>query len=154
MMTKAFKVERRGRKAKPGKRYPSGDLVQQREVMEARVIAFPKGMIRKRLGRLESSILSGALQMCSTRQEFTMGATFAVTGRIIWLTFPIRARRQSPDSCSRPIQAGGEKSTLPTSRRSMNQQSRRSWALAREPLKRSLEWRYLASDVPLDWNTT
>jgi hypothetical protein len=40
MMAKAFKVERRGRKAKPGKRYPSGDIVQQREVMEARVIAF------------------------------------------------------------------------------------------------------------------
>lgn len=39
-MTKAFKIERRGRKAKPGKRYASGDLVKQRDVMEARVIAF------------------------------------------------------------------------------------------------------------------
>lgn len=35
-----FKVEKRGRKRKAGKRYPSGGLVQEREVLEARVIAF------------------------------------------------------------------------------------------------------------------
>lgn len=39
-MAKAFKIERRGRPRKPGKRYPSGKLVTDREVMEARVIAF------------------------------------------------------------------------------------------------------------------
>jgi hypothetical protein len=37
-MTKAFKVVRKGRPRSPGSRYPSGDL--QRELMEARVIAF------------------------------------------------------------------------------------------------------------------
>jgi hypothetical protein len=39
-MTKAFKVERRGRPKKPGNRYPCGKLVTDREIMEARVIAF------------------------------------------------------------------------------------------------------------------
>lgn len=39
-MTKAFRVERRGRPKKPGNRYPSGKLVTDREVLEARVIAF------------------------------------------------------------------------------------------------------------------
>jgi hypothetical protein len=39
-MAKAFKIERRGRPKKPGKRYPSGDLVKEREVLEARIIAF------------------------------------------------------------------------------------------------------------------
>ena len=39
-MTKAFKIERRGRPKKPGNRYPSGDLVKEREVVEARIIAF------------------------------------------------------------------------------------------------------------------
>lgn len=39
-MTKAFKVERRGRPKKPGKRFPCGKLVTEREVVEARVIAF------------------------------------------------------------------------------------------------------------------
>jgi hypothetical protein len=39
-MTRAFKVERRGRPRKPGKRYPGGKLVTDREVIEARVIAF------------------------------------------------------------------------------------------------------------------
>lgn len=36
----AVVVERRGRKRKAGKRYPSGDLVKQQEVMAARLIAF------------------------------------------------------------------------------------------------------------------
>jgi hypothetical protein len=39
-MAKAFKIERRGRKRKPGHRYPSGDLVSDKEVIVARIIAF------------------------------------------------------------------------------------------------------------------
>jgi hypothetical protein len=40
MMAKAFKIERRGRPKKPGKRYPCGKLVTDQEVGEARIIAF------------------------------------------------------------------------------------------------------------------
>jgi hypothetical protein len=39
-MAKAFKIERRGRPKKPGNRYPCGKLVTEREVIEARIIAF------------------------------------------------------------------------------------------------------------------
>lgn len=39
-MSKAFRIERRGRPKKPGRRTPSGRLITDREIMEARVIAF------------------------------------------------------------------------------------------------------------------
>lgn len=39
-MTRVFKIERRGRRRRAGPRYPSGKLISQKEVMEARIIAF------------------------------------------------------------------------------------------------------------------
>ncbi len=39
-MAKAFKIERRGRPRKTGNRFPCGKLVTDKEIMDARVIAF------------------------------------------------------------------------------------------------------------------